>query len=227
MKTSLPASKTFHFIVLALILSVVLLLSVSTLLAAQVETPPSSESLVAPDAGRYFTLVTPGTANEVSSNATHDLMITATPTEVIGTWGMTGSMNVARGDLGGAVTLADGRVLVAAGSSATGPLGSAELYDPTTGVWTLTGSLNTARMWFGQPVLLADGRVLIAGGTDVSGYNDFASVEVYDRAAGTWSYTGSLNTPRRGARPIRLQDGRVVRPHERNMELHGQRACGP
>ena len=153
------------------------------------------------------------TATQTSTpmpTATPTATATATPTEAIGTWSMTGSMNVARGDLGGAVTLVDGRVLVAAGSSAAGPLDSSELYDPTTGVWTLTGSLNTARMWFGQPVLLADGRVLIAGGTDVSGYNDFASVEVYDPAAGAWSYTGSLNTPRRGARPIRLQDGRVL-----------------
>uniref|UniRef100_UPI003BF97DD5 galactose-binding domain-containing protein n=1 Tax=Candidatus Amarolinea aalborgensis TaxID=2249329 RepID=UPI003BF97DD5 len=153
------------------------------------------------------------TATQTSTpmpTATPTAIATPTPTEAIGTWSMTGSMNVARGDLGGAVTLADGRVLVAAGSSATGPLGSAELYDPTTGVWTLTGSLNTPRIWFGQPASLADGRVLIAGGTDISGYGDYASAEVYDPAMGTWSYTGSLNIPRRGARPIRLQDGRVL-----------------
>lgn len=166
-------------------------------------------------------LVSACTANVAGCETTYDLAMTgvpltpaptptATPTEAVGTWSVTGSMNVARGDLGGAVTLADGRVLVAAGSSAAGPLSSAELYDPTTGVWTLTGSLNTARMWFGQPALLADGRVLIAGGTDISGYGDYASVEVYNPAMGIWSYTGSLNTPRRGAQPIRLQDGRVL-----------------
>ncbi len=46
MKTSLPAPKTFHFVVLVLILSVVLLLGSSASVAAQVETLPSSESVV-------------------------------------------------------------------------------------------------------------------------------------------------------------------------------------
>ena len=50
MKTSLLASKTFHFVVLVLILSVVLLLKASTPLAAQVEALSSSKSIVSPDA---------------------------------------------------------------------------------------------------------------------------------------------------------------------------------
>src|ERR1035441_2492280 len=42
--------------------------------------------------------------------------------------------------------LQNGKVLVAGGdNNVSGPLSSAELYDPATGTWTVTGSLSTPR----------------------------------------------------------------------------------
>ncbi len=45
--------------------------------------------------------------------------------------------------------------------------------------------------------MLNNGKVLIVGGLDVNG-NALASAELYDPVAGTFTYTGSLNTGRDG-----------------------------
>ena len=102
----------------------------------------------------------------------------------------TGSMAEAR-EVGTAVLLQNGRVLVAGGDNATIPLASAELYDPATGTWTTTGSLAEARE-FHTATLLPNGKVLVAGGENDE-FDSTASAELYDPATGTWSATGSLN----------------------------------
>jgi len=56
-----------------------------------------------------------------------------------GTWTETGSMADQR-NLMTSTLLADGRVLVAGGFGATGPLAVAELYDPKTGTFSLAGA---------------------------------------------------------------------------------------
>ena len=69
-----------------------------------------------------------------------------------------------------AVTLADGRVLVAGGSISPGlPTPAdmsriAELYDPWSGRWSTTASLPEARSG-GAAILLADGSALLIGGS--------------------------------------------------------------
>jgi len=129
-----------------------------------------------------------------------------------GIWSVTGSLRTTRSGVSSMVLLNNGKVLAAGGQNSGGvDLNTAEIYDPQTGQWSYTGSLNTARRG-GTLVALADGRVLIAGGAlGVPDGNRFlASAEIYDPATGAWSYTGSLNQAREGARGVRLADGRVL-----------------
>jgi hypothetical protein len=113
------------------------------------------------------------------------------------TWTATGSMIEARSRYT-ATLLANGKVLVAGGNTAT-----AELYDPANGTWTATGAMTTAH--YGHTAtLLGDGRVLVAGG-------DTAVAELYDPATETWTATGNMVSfwfP--GFTATLLADGRVL-----------------
>jgi N-acetylneuraminic acid mutarotase len=80
------------------------------------------------------------------------------------------------------------------------------------GSWSPAGAPPVALRWFGQfegPQLLQDGHVLVAGGTDVSHFSRSESA-LFDPAAGTWSATGPLGTPRRMHTLTVLADGRVL-----------------
>src|SRR5216684_1787950 len=80
----------------------------------------------------------------------------------------TGSMATAR-TAHTATGLADGTVLVVGGyNDATGPLASAEIYNPTTDSFSLTGGLTTARGSHTATVL-TDGTVLVVGGSNGTG----------------------------------------------------------
>jgi hypothetical protein len=96
---------------------------------------------------------------------------------------------------------------------------NAQLYDPALNSWSPTGYLNEARELVSYGPIkaalgLAPGWVaaffddyMIAGGR--FGGAALKTTEVYDITAGTWSYSGSLNTARYGARCSRLPDGRL------------------
>ena len=61
-------------------------------------------------------------------------------------------------------------MLIAGGSNASGPLASAELYNPVSGAVTEVGSLNEARTLATASLLLdIEGTVLIEGGQDATG----------------------------------------------------------
>ncbi|MGD0862063.1 MAG: kelch repeat-containing protein [Candidatus Limnocylindrales bacterium] len=137
-----------------------------------------------------------------------------------GKFTLTGSMAVAR-ITQSATLLPNDRVLIAGGVTTTGtpakgiepsgPLTSAELYDPATGKFSPTGSMTTAR---GLPTttLLADGRVLFAGGADHSG-TSLLSAELYDPTTGQFNPTGSMTSSGySGYKPAAalLSDGRVL-----------------
>jgi subtilase family serine protease len=112
-----------------------------------------------------------------------------------------------------ATLLPSGQVLVAGGSDVMGggPIsGPAELYDPARGTWTLTGALNTARE-FHTATLLTNGLVLVAGGfCACGGWGESSSAELYDPATGTWTNTGSMNTPRMDHTATLLTNGQVL-----------------
>src|SRR5262249_41383254 len=66
-----------------------------------------------------------------------------------------------------AILLRNGKVLVAGGSSdgtASGALGSAELFDPATGTFTPTSNSMTAKRFAAMATLLGNGQVLLSGG---------------------------------------------------------------
>jgi hypothetical protein len=138
--------------------------------------------------------------NETCGNKNHYILGYAlTP------WIATGNLNVAR-RFHTATLLPDGRVLVAGGWG-SGPLDSAELYDPGTGIWTATGSLTQPRAGH-TATLLPSGKVLVAGGESLGELAGTA--ELYDPATGSWTPTGNLNTPRVAFTTTLLAIGKVL-----------------
>jgi Big-like domain-containing protein/centrosomal CEP192-like protein/galactose oxidase-like protein len=102
----------------------------------------------------------------------------------------TGNLNTARSGAT-ATMLNTGLVLIANGYNyaTTGPLASAELFNPATGTFATTGSLAES-CWLGTATGLTNGSVLIAG----SVYNSAAS-EVYAPSSGAFAAGAPLVTP--------------------------------
>ncbi|HEU5237208.1 MAG TPA: kelch repeat-containing protein [Pyrinomonadaceae bacterium] len=132
-------------------------------------------------------------------------------------WSYTGHLNDAR-VYHTATLLLNGKVLITGGYNGADSnhpplsLNSAELYDPATGSWSGTGSLNTARDHH-TATQLKNGQILILGGqnhANGSAILSLTSAELYDPAAGTWSYTGALNTGRFLPTATVLQNGKVL-----------------
>jgi N-acetylneuraminic acid mutarotase len=116
--------------------------------------------------------------------------------------------------------LGNGTVLVVGGNdgdtcTCTTFLSSADLYNPTTNSFTPTGPLNTAR-YAHTATVLANGKVLVTGGfggatsTIQTGGAVLASAELYDPTAGTWTATGSMNSPRMNHTATLLPSGKVL-----------------
>jgi hypothetical protein len=115
-----------------------------------------------------------------------------------------------------ATLLNDGNVLIAGGGSfvSTGSgsdvLTTAELYDPATGGLTDTGPALQGVI-APAAVRLSDGRVLLAGGKIYNqGGAPTAAAEIYNPSSGTFSFTGSMTTPRYNHSATLLQDGDVL-----------------
>jgi hypothetical protein len=115
----------------------------------------------------------------------------------------TGSMATPRSEHT-ATLLPDGKVLVTGGTSGSGALATAEVYDPASGTWSATGPMHSAR-WSATATLLLNGKILVAAG----GHNKDLE-EVYDPATGTWSPTSSVFSARLHHTATRLLDGKVL-----------------
>jgi Galactose oxidase, central domain/Kelch motif len=113
-------------------------------------------------------------------------------------------MNAAR-SFGAAVTLHDGRVLVAGGGVTDGPF-SAELYDDQKRRWT-PSEMTTVRSG-NTATLLGTGKVLVVGGDTSS---DPSTAEVYTPSANSWEKVfNDLHSPRTFHTATLLLDGRVL-----------------
>ncbi len=111
----------------------------------------------------------------------------------------------------GAVTLADGSVLVIGGSRGGVPLDSAERYYPDTGTWVSAGTMSAPRTQATATVLL-DGRVLVLGGGS-QGSPGFASTntaEIFDPGTGAWTPTAPMSVARASQTATLLPDGEVL-----------------
>ena len=103
-----------------------------------------------------------------------------------------------------ATLLQNGKVLIAGGygtwGAVTGPLSSAELYDPITDTFTRTANLTGPREHH-SACLLPDGTVLLAGGmTSESDPFSLTTAEVYDP-------NGTINVPGVGASDASILEG--------------------
>jgi N-acetylneuraminic acid mutarotase len=116
--------------------------------------------------------------------------------------------------------LGNGEVLVAGGNdgdtcTCTTFVNSVDLYNPATNSFTPTGALLTGR-YAHTATMLANGKVLVSGGfggpgsTIQSGGAALASAEIYDPTAGTWTATGSMNSPRMNHTATLLPSGKVL-----------------
>ncbi|MFA6029572.1 MAG: kelch repeat-containing protein [Elusimicrobiota bacterium] len=115
------------------------------------------------------------------------------------------------------VRLNDGRILLCGGRRTDQrAMPDAELYDPASGTWATTGAMNTPRANH-TATLLSDGKVLVAGGDNpgmmmpgmpMPVYQ--ASAEIFDPAAGTWTPTGTMTSPRAYHTTTPLADGKIL-----------------
>ena len=106
-----------------------------------------------------------------------------------------------------ATRLADGRVLIAGGESASGALNETEIYDPTSATFSVSGNMSTARVDH-SATLLADGRVLIAGGRNGAG--SIPTTELFDPTTGTFSSGPVMSVARAGHSATLFADGRIL-----------------
>jgi hypothetical protein len=107
-----------------------------------------------------------------------------------------------------AVTLADGRVLVAGGYDSVVSstyIRDAELFDPATVTWAVTASMAHGRAKEGM-VLLPDGEALAAAGDDQL----LPTAERYDPVTALWSATAPMNLGRDGPSSATLPNGGMI-----------------
>jgi N-acetylneuraminic acid mutarotase len=116
-----------------------------------------------------------------------------------------------------AVSLRDGRVLVAGGwrvhllhpgSEAVDDT-AAELLSPTDLAWTRVGSMQVAQ-YYAASAAMPSGQVLVASGRFGNGPGTITSAELFDPSTGLWSSTSDMLEGARGGFAMALPDGRLL-----------------
>ena len=124
-------------------------------------------------------------------------------------WTVTGAQSGVGG--GPAVTLPDGRILVAGGIdwNVDEPMAAAQIWDPATGSWERTGNMASPRT--GHALVIVDDRAMAIGGFDAyPGGDALATTEIFDADSGTWAAAAPLNYPRGVMRTAPLPEGRLL-----------------
>ncbi len=106
-----------------------------------------------------------------------------------------------------ATLLPNGKLLVAGGVNGSGPVASAQLYNPASETWEDTGDLHSARYWH-TATLLPNGMVFVAGGQ--GGSEILSSAELYDPSNGVWTVTIGMSTARFNHMATRLTSGQLL-----------------
>ncbi len=112
-----------------------------------------------------------------------------------------------------AVTLLDGRVLIAGGaaSAADSQTANVEIFTPGTGLFSDPAIADLATVREGAVgARLPNGNILVAGGKTTDAGAPVATAEVYNPVANSWSATGSMITARHLAQAAPLPDGRIL-----------------
>ena len=107
-----------------------------------------------------------------------------------------------------ATLLPNGKVLIAGGYGISGPLNTAELYDPVTNSFSPIASTMSAARAFPTATLLLNGRVLIAGG--FNNLSDVSLVDLYDPTTNTFSTGPAMITARDTSTATLLPNGKVL-----------------
>ncbi len=125
-----------------------------------------------------------------------------------GSFSSAGSMSIGR-TRHAAILLPDGDVLVAGGQTSGGGFtNNAELLDPLSGAWTtVAASMADARAGHTMSVL-PDYTVAIVGGENSTG--PLSSIELFDEAANSFTFAGTLQQARKDHAAAVLNDGRVL-----------------
>jgi N-acetylneuraminic acid mutarotase len=126
-----------------------------------------------------------------------------------GLWTNTGSLNTQHGAFCAAISLANGRVLLAGGldESGTSHVKATEIYDPKSRVWERIGDMNVGRDTFSM-TLMEDGKVLVAGGESDLGKTN--SAEILDLATGVWTPAAPMLHARIRCSAFLLPNGHIM-----------------
>jgi hypothetical protein len=149
--------------------------------------------------------ITATVTNAFNLTASRSFTVTGLPICLTG-WASAGAMASPR-QQHTTTLLPNGKLLVSGGNATSGPVATAELYEPASGTWSQTAAMASPRHQHAA-TLLSSGKVLVTGGYSGSGY--LLTVEVYNPASGTWSAAAPMASPRNHHTATLLPNGTVL-----------------
>ncbi|MGF6220213.1 Kelch repeat-containing protein [Pseudomonas frederiksbergensis] len=126
-------------------------------------------------------------------------------------WRLTGALNFSHGLSPTAISLSDGKVMLAGGIAESGDprlFEAVEIYDPETAEWTRINDMNEGRNLFAM-IRMEDGNVLVAGGQGKN-FTRTNTAEILDRTTGNWTSIAPMHHRRIGCSAFLLPNGDVM-----------------